>query len=388
MRICFLCSEYPPGPHGGIGTFTRVLARALVGAGHPVRVVGAYPVSYPAPDREEDLGVEVHRLRVPAGRFGWLAARLAEYRVVKRWADAGEIDIVDMPDWEGPACGWPPLRVPVAVRLNGSATYFAAELGKPVRRSAYFIERASLRRADAWSAASVYIAEKTATIFGLEPSDVTTLYNPVEEPVDEPGIERGEAEVVFTGTLTEKKGVVSLVKAWPLVLEKIPDARLHFYGKDGSAPGIPSMRAHLVALLPETARGSVVFHGHVERTELKAALRRARAAVFPSYAESFGIAPFEAMGTACPTIYSRRGPGPELVRDGVDGLLVEPGNPEEIAGAILRLLGDDVLARRLGVAGRERVKERFSINRLLPQNLEFFARCLAGRMPSRVVVPA
>ncbi len=47
--------------------------------------------------------------------------------------------------------------------------------------------------ADAWSAASSYIADRTGKIFAVDPSDVTTLYNPVEEPVEEPGVERSEA---------------------------------------------------------------------------------------------------------------------------------------------------------------------------------------------------
>ena len=73
---------------------------------------------------------------------------------------------------------------------------------------------------------------------------------------------------------------------------------------------------------------SVRFHGAVPHPVVLSALASARVAVFPSFAEAFGLAPLEAMAHACPTIFSRRGSGPELICDGRDGLLVDPSNPE------------------------------------------------------------
>ena len=72
MNICFVCSEYPPGPHGGIGTMTQVLGRAFARDGHQVRVVGVYPEWYGEPDVEEDHGVQVLRLRERKQPLGWV----------------------------------------------------------------------------------------------------------------------------------------------------------------------------------------------------------------------------------------------------------------------------------------------------------------------------
>jgi glycosyltransferase involved in cell wall biosynthesis len=71
-----------------------------------------------------------------------------------------------------------------------------------------------------------------------------------------------------------------------------------------------------------------------------------------------------------------RGSGPELIRDGVDGLLVDPANPGQIAGAIARLLADDELAARIGEAGRRRVLDEFSCGVLLERNLAWYQECL------------
>jgi glycosyltransferase involved in cell wall biosynthesis len=64
------------------------------------------------------------------------------------------------------------------------------------------------------------------------------------------------------------------------------------------------------------------------------------------------------------------------VRDGIDGLLVDPDQPEEIAAALLRLLTEDDLASRLGRAGRERVRTTFSLPALLAKNEAFYQQCL------------
>jgi len=373
MRICFVCSEYPPGPHGGLGTVAQLLGRALVRAGHEVRVIGIYDDGATSPSVSCDEGVDVWRLREPGGRAGWLRARYRLYRMVAGWSRDRLIDLVEIPDWWGPAAGWGPLPVPVVARLNGSATFFAAELGRPIRRSVFWLERASLRRVDAWCASSAYAAERSRHLFDLAAPPGAILFNPVNLPPASRPVPRSAHHVVFTGTLAEKKGVVSLIRGWPAVAARRPDAELHLYGKDERASSGGSMLGYLESLLDPGLRPQVHFHGHVPRDLLYEALSTARVGVFPSYAEAFGIAPFEAMACGCPTIYSGRSPGPELVRDEVDGLLVDPAAPSGIADAILRLLEQDDLALRLGEAGRRCVVERFAIDALVGQNEAFFA---------------
>ena len=377
MKIGFVCNEYPPGPHGGIGTFTQVLARGLAASGHEVRVVGVYDPSISAPDEEEDNGVLVRRLREARTRAGKLRSRWKLYREVARLARNGSIELIEAPDWEGWAAGWPKLPVPLIVRLNGSSSYFAREMGTAPDRVTFWLERASLRRADFWCSVSNYTARRTKELFGLRNGPHAILYNPVEAEQPAPFDERSRTDVVFSGTLTEKKGILSLADAWPTVVERIPGARLHIYGKDGHLADGREVSAVIAERLG-SARPSAVFHGHVAREPLFAALRKARAAVFPSYAEAFALAPLEAMVLGCPTIYSRRGSGPELLEHGREGLLIDPDNPQELADAVIRLLADEEEARRIGEAGARRVLDRFSIEAMMRANEEFYRRCLAG----------
>jgi glycosyltransferase involved in cell wall biosynthesis len=372
VRICFVCNEYPPARHGGVGVFTSMLATALARAGHDVRVIGACRLEAGlAPEAEED-GVRIWRLPRPAGRVSWIPARYEVIRTVLRWARRGEIDVVEVPDYQGWAAGCPRMKAPLVVRLHGCASYFAAETGARVPGPTFWIEGAALRRADFLCSCSRHTAVRTANLFDLAPA-IEVLHNGVEVP-PAPVARRARHMVVFSGTLARKKGVEALIDAWPLVKSRHPEAELHIFGKDGRAEG-GSMRAALEHRL-NGATSSVRFHGAAPRPAVLSALASARVAVFPSFAEAFALAPLEAMAHACPTIYSRRGSGPELIRDGQDGLLVEPSNHEEIAAAVLRVLADDDLAARLAIAGRRRVIEHFSWDVLLEKNLAWYRSCL------------
>ena len=221
MRVCFVCCEYPPAKHGGIGSVTQVLGRALVSAGHEVRVVGVYSSLEGLPATDEDGGVQIWRLPVPGGRFGWTRARRLLFDTVAKWANRGEIDVVEVPDWEGYAAGWPALRAPVVVRLHGSSSYFAREMNARLDWPAWCLEAASFHRADHCCSTSAYTAARTQKIFGPRRRPVDVLFNPVEfEPA--PAQPRNPNRVVFAGTLTPKKGVRPLIEAWPAVVRDRP----------------------------------------------------------------------------------------------------------------------------------------------------------------------
>ncbi|MCI0535155.1 MAG: glycosyltransferase family 4 protein [Verrucomicrobiales bacterium] len=349
------------------------MARALVAAGHAVRVVGVYPQSYPASDYEEDHGVRVWRIRESPQRLGWLVARHRLYRQVSHWARRREIELVEAPDSRGWFAGWPDIGVPLVQRANGSYTYFAFVLGRPLSRTTAGLERWSYQRADCWTAVSKYASEVTANVCRTRQGPRRILYNPVEIPPSPPPFQcRNKNSVVFSGTLTEKKGVVSLIDAWIRVRET-SDGELHIYGKDSATSGRLSMKGFLLSRLPSALHASVSFHGHVTREELFNSLATARVAVFPSFAEAFALAPLEAMASACPVICSVCGAGPELLTDGVQGLLVDPAQPAKIAAAISAVLRDDSLALRLSVSGRAKVERDFALEKLLPSNESFFA---------------
>lgn len=378
MKLTFICNEYPPGKHGGIGSMVQTLGRGLAIAGHDVRVVGIYS-DVRTTTWETDEGVRVCRLARPAGRLQGLRARHRLFHQIREWVRERDVDLIEVPDYQGWAALWPPLRVPVVTRLHGSATYFAREMG---RRTAWAIEQfesSSVKRSDFWCSVSAYTAAKTKALFNLAHGPHAILPNAV--PVGTPAhwAARNPDMVVYTGTLTAKKGVVSLIDAWRDIARRFPAASLHLAGKDGEAPeGGGLMTAYLQARLPREIASTVHFHGHVTRERVQRLLNEARVAVFPSFAEAFAVAPLEAMASGCPTIASALGSGPELIEDGVDGLTVDPSKPAEIEEAIGRLLGNEPFAREIGDNGRRKVSSRFSLRHSVDANVHFYQQCVAA----------
>jgi glycosyltransferase involved in cell wall biosynthesis len=386
MKICFICNEYPPSSHGGIGTVTQTLAREFVRQGHRVRVVGLRELGDTAPDREIDRGVEVLRYSVPNARhIGWIRRRYFLYNEIRRLVLRGEVDVVEAPDFEGWTAGWGRLGVPIVVRLHGSASYFSREVGSRPSRLIYEIERQAINNASYQCSCSCYTADMTRQLFDLKRFEPKILYNPLPSSEKFTGRLPIGQRVVFTGTLVAKKGVVHLVRAWPMVIQAFPDAQLHVYGRDGRSPAGGSMREYLTAQLPAGARPSVVFHGAVPHDMVLQALRTARLAVFPSLSEAFGVAPMESMSQGCPTIYTRRASGPELITDGEDGLLIDPTNKNEIASAIARVLANADLARRLGAAGRKRAQD-FSVELIARKNVDFYHHCMSSHRALRATL--
>ncbi len=117
---------------------------------------------------------------------------------------------------------------------------------------------------------------------------------------------------------------------------------------------------------------NVRFLGRVD--DVASVLAAADVLVMPSRQEGLGVAALEAMAAGLPVIASRVGGLPEAVVDGATGLLVPPADVPALAAAIARLAADRALARRLGAAGRARVRERFTMAGMAAATLAVYRR--------------
>ena len=156
--------------------------------------------------------------------------------------------------------------------------------------------------------------------------------------------------------LEPEKGHRHLIEAMPRIVATSPEAWLVIVG-DGSLEA--ELRAQ-AAELPRPARDRVAFTGR--REDVAAITADLDVAVLPSLREAQGISLLEAMARRRAVVASDVGGIPEVITDGVDGLLVAPGDPAALAAAVTRLLADPELRRRLGDAGHRTVAERFSID--------------------------
>jgi glycosyltransferase involved in cell wall biosynthesis len=99
--------------------------------------------------------------------------------------------------------------------------------------------------------------------------------------------------------------------------------------------------------------------------------------VFPSYLEGLGTAILDAMALGKPVVATRAGGIPEAVQDGTTGLLVPPRDPRALAEAVRYLLCHPAQAQALGAAGRRRVEQYFTVERMACQTLQVYKRMLA-----------
>lgn len=191
------------------------------------------------------------------------------------------------------------------------------------------------------------------------------------------GLDR-DPSLLYVGRLERSsawKGVHVLVDALVEVLRVRPDARLRLVGHGDAVPDLRERaRSSGVA-------GHVDFLGPRSHAELVEVYNRAGAMVLPSLteAESFGMTLVEAMACETPVVGSRIGGIPTVVREGVDGLLAEPGDVAGLAAACSRILADPALAGRLGRAGRQAAVDRWAWDNATGKTLAVFDAVLAAR---------
>jgi len=385
MRVCYLSREYPPQTAwGGIATYTEKLATRMGVLGHEVHVICL--AAGPESCRLQD-GVWVHRvaqagLRAPGagkalGRFFPQAAphllwSLAAARRVQKIA----ADVVEAPEHGGDGFFWS-LRhgKRLVVKLHGPMSLCDRHNGRRLRsrdlKLISLLERTSLRRAAAVVSLSAYLGKLVARAWRLEkvpqvvpcPVDVGQ-HRPVAESRSH-GNRIAERTVLFVGRLERRKGVDVLVRAFSTVAPRYPGWRLRLVGA-GTEPA---------AWVCEQTRNSnerVEMIGRLEGAALARAYQQAGVVAVPSRWDNTPAVCLEAMVHGRPVIASRCGGIPEMVRDGMEGVLVEPGNVAQLACALERLMQDQSLRHHMGQAARARVETCFSLDKVAQLTLQVY----------------
>jgi phosphatidylinositol alpha-mannosyltransferase len=250
-----------------------------------------------------------------------------------------------------------------------------------VRRPA----RRILHRLDARIAVSEAVVESIGHLFpGVDfrviPNGVDTdFFSPVARPIGGLG---GKRTIIFVGRFDPRNGVKTMINAFARLRRDRNDVRLVVVG-DGP------LRPLVERMVPTEISDDVVFVGRVNRLRSRY-LAAADILCTPCSLASFGMVLLEGMSAGLPIAASRL-PGFELVmRDGIDGVMVdEPHDDAGFAAALDGLLNDPVRALRMGAAGRERVLTTFSW-RLVGDHLEaLYAEILErGRRAPRVATAA
>lgn len=188
------------------------------------------------------------------------------------------------------------------------------------------------------------------------------------------GIKGRQLVVGTVAHIQPQKGYPYLIEAARLVLEHYPDTTFIIVGGEKHRGD----RQKLEEIVKEKGiNDHIIFAG--ARSDALRVMASFDIFVLPSVWEGFGIVFLEAMALGKPVIGTRVGGIPEIIEDGVNGYLVEPQNPRQIADKIMLLLGDSSLRSRMGEKGRQRVEDKFCIEDMVSSVEGIYRSTLAAR---------
>ncbi len=396
MRVDLLTREYPPEVYGGAGVHVAELVRALR------RDIDVSVRCFGAP--RDEVGTVAYA--TPA-EFAAANAALATMGVDLLMAqDAAGADLVHSHTWYANFAGFTAKRlhgiphVVTAHSLEPLRPWKAEQLGGGYRVSSW-VERTAFEDADAVVAVSNGMRRDILRAYpDVDPERVSVVYNGIDladwRPNDDPdlvrslGVDPDRPSIVFVGRITRQKGLPYLLRA----ASSLPPEVQHVLC--AGAPDTPEIMAEvsgLVEQLGTTRDGVVWIDRHLPRAELTALLTSATAFICPSVYEPLGIVNLEAMACGAAVVGTATGGIPEVVDDGVTGVLVPidqaddgtgtPLDPDryvaDLAEAMNRVVSDPERAREMGAAGRIRAEEHFAWDAIANETRALYERVLAGR---------
>jgi len=373
MHLSFLTSEYPhPRVHlaAGIGTSLKNLVEGLV---KQKITVSLFIYGQAESVVFEENGITFHLIRhVRYVIFGWFLYRKYLAKYINGVIVRDGVDIVEAADWTG-ISAFMNLKAPLVVRLHGTDAYFCNLEGRLQKKKNYWFESLALKNADEIISVSDFTAIKTKEIFGISKS-ILTLYNGIDTDKFKPlHLPKKPHSILYFGTIVRKKGVLDLAKAFQLLLNENPDAKLTIIGKDNL--DVLEGKSTLTLFnecLHGDAKASVRYINHMPYKDVVKEIDMAEVVVLPSRAEAFPMSWLEAMAMEKAMITSDIGWAKELMIHNETGFMIHPDDHRALAKSILEILRDKEMANRFGANARKRITEKFSSEVIVNKNIEFY----------------
>ena len=231
----------------------------------------------------------------------------------------------------------------------GSATrLYGSRLRRTLAPLGDLLTRLAIHRADGVRTISAYTSDLVRT-YGVEPTATFPAFMDLDPFLATPPTALPERPVaLFVGVLERYKAIDVLAEAWRRASPRVPGAELRLVGRGTMTATVE----RLVADFPHSTR----WVPRLPTPEIARALDEATVLVLPSRSEGLGRVVIEAFCRGRGVVASRVGGIPDLVEDGVCGMLVLPGDAEALAEALVRVLADDTLATNLGRTARAAVE--------------------------------
>lgn len=360
-RVLHLAGEYPPRRLGGIATYLENVVRRSA----PRLVTGVVVVE--GQDYHRDPAAAGRAVRVQSVSLDALIERLPERSLLSgseleaHIPTAGLLgeawDVVHVHDWYGvlPALALrarQPVRLVMTAHLPLRFGFTYANHPIPVQEKTR-LEAMGFRMVDRVIAPSHYIQALLAREYDVPDQKIRVVPNGVDVEAFRP-VRGPEAEVptlLAVSRLSDQKGLDYLLEVLRSVRVSRPDAVLRIAG-DGPERERVARRAELMGLSRH-----VELLGYVAHAELPALYAAASVFLSTSVYEPFGLTTLEAMASGCPVVVSALGGAGDFVRDGVDGFVRYPQHLGAFSDAVLSVISEPVVRRRMADSARSRAEQ-------------------------------
>jgi glycosyltransferase involved in cell wall biosynthesis len=391
MKILILTTEYPPYSGGGIGSLAYELSKGLIKAGNDVVVVTRS-------SRPSKRGNRVHYLFSPEVPGKDVLYYVVRMRDVRNIAFQEKFDVIHDLTMFSSSQPWITGLAPTVRSVQGSPQIdmirrmsglednlrnilfnithrlqpmLVGLLKRPDIRIYVYVSRFAMidsigRIRD--EALRRKLMERSMVVYNGV--DVDALRRIRDEVLKDEGLDG--LSLAFIGRLMEYKGVKFLLRAFKRVVNVVHEAKLHIVG-DG-----PIYRDLQELIRKLEIEKNVIMHGSLSRVEAMRILARSALLTHPSLYESFCMAIAEAYAMGKPVVTHRAGYARELVEEPGAGLTVDVLNEEEYANALITLLTDGDLYRKLSKNASSFVENKLNIDTMVRGYMEAYRRAIEG----------
>ncbi|MCI5222077.1 MAG: glycosyltransferase family 1 protein [Candidatus Electrothrix sp. AR4] len=411
MNICFVTEEFPPETGwGGIGSYFWEVSHGLASLGHRVDVI-TYGREMGVKNIHEKL--YVHKIntrkitpfsselinafncfsrRICVGTLKRLQWSMAAARYFRRLQATAKSDLLEFSEAYGAGFFFRSFEIPTVVKLHLPLKMASILCGHDDRIDYHLqdiIEKYVTHSASAVIGCSKAILEEVDSTWGLDGQETFVINNPIDNDFFNPlcssqknsnRYEKKKLTIGYFGRIDSGKGVDVLYEAFKEAANTAEKTiELVFVGQDRSRPHYQQTWSEY---LMECARNDglsehIKFLGYYPRNELPLMYSSFDICVVPSKKfENFPYACLEPMSCGRAVVASRCGGIPEMIEDGISGLLVKPGNSSSLARALVKLIENGNLRKSLGRNARQRVENLYSRTYIAKKTLQLYKKVL------------